>query len=69
MKGLGIFSLVMATLLLVVYVGAWVDLFLRYGPAEAVRIGFTLWPGNVVGFVVFTFMLAFGICGIRLLEE
>jgi hypothetical protein len=36
-----------------IYVVAWITLVSEHGAAEAMRIGFTVWPGNVIGIVLF----------------
>jgi hypothetical protein len=69
MKVIGTISLLVGALFIAIYAGAWIALIVEHGPAEAVRIGFTLWPGNIVQLVLLAFTLVFSIGGLLLLTS
>ena len=46
-------SLWVGIILSTIYVAAWITLVSEHGAAAAMRIGFTAWPGNVIGMVLF----------------
>jgi hypothetical protein len=60
MKLVGILLLLIGAVFALIYVAAWIVLLREHGAAEGVRIGFTLWPGNVVGFAILFLAVAFG---------
>lgn len=67
MKVIGILSLLAGAALLALLLASWVSLIYQYGPAEALRIAFTLWPGNAIGGVVFVLMVVLMAGGLQLL--
>jgi hypothetical protein len=68
MKVIGVTAVIVAAILLVIYLVAWIALVAEHGAAEAVRLGLTLWPGNVVGFVLLALIIILG-GGLRVLLD
>ena len=69
MKALGVAALAIGAILFTIYVGAWIELMLRYGVREAVRVGFTIWPGNVIGFAILGFSVIFCSGGLAMMKR
>jgi hypothetical protein len=69
MKPIGAISLLVGAALLVVYVVAWIVLIFQHGLSDGVRLGFTLWPGNVVQFTILALVFIFGGGGFLLLKS
>ena len=69
MKLIGAIALTVGIILSAIYVIAWVTLVSEHGAAEAMRIGLTVWPGNVIGMALFalSFFLSGG--GMALLMD
>ena len=68
-KVLGTLLLAIAGLLLLVFVGGWIELLVRHGLVDGVRIGFTLWPGNVVALGVLVLAIVFGTLAGKALDQ
>jgi hypothetical protein len=69
MKIVGVTAVIVGVLLLAVYIVAWIILVAEHGAAEALRLGFTLWPGNVVGFMLLAFSIILCSVGLSLLTD
>jgi hypothetical protein len=69
MKLIGLLSLFVGGVFLAIYVGAWVALISECGPAEAVRRGFTLWPGNVIQVAILALVIVLSAGGFSLLTS
>ena len=69
MKALGITASTASGIFLVIYIFGWIVVITEHGAAEGVRIGFTLWPGNLIGLVVLALVIVFGAAGVILLRE
>ena len=68
-RALGVTSLMLAGIFAVVFVGGWVELLLRLGVPEGVRIGLTLWPGNAVSLGLLLLAFVFSVAGGKVLEQ
>jgi hypothetical protein len=68
MKAIGTAAATIGVILFAIYVVAWISLVVEHG-ADAVRIGFTIWPGNVVGLAILALSIVFGTSGWALLGE
>ena len=68
-KVLGIASLMLAGLFSLVFVEGWIELLVRLGMKEGVRIGFTLWPGNMISLGVLLLAFVFAVAGGKALEQ
>jgi hypothetical protein len=68
-KAIGVAALTISIALLALFVFLWIVLIAEHGPTEAVRHGFTLWPGNVIGFVLLALIIFFGRGGLMLLAN
>lgn len=69
MKVIGAIAFVIGAMLLLIWVAAWIALVAEHGPAEAVRLEFTLWPGNAVAFALLTLSIAIVGSGLSLLNN
>jgi hypothetical protein len=67
MKVIGILSLLAGAAFLALYVVGWVMLLNEHSPREALRIGFTLWPGNALQVTIFVLTVVFLAGGLQLL--
>jgi len=59
----------LAGIFALVFVGGWVELLLRHGLKEGVRISLILWSGNVIPFGLLFLAFAFGVVGGKALEQ
>src|SRR5690606_21513828 len=62
MKAIGALAAAVAVILFAIYLLAWVALFAEHG-TDAVRIGLTIWPGNVIGLGLLALSILFCITG------
>ena len=69
MKAIAVAAVVIGVVLFALYAIAWVVLVAQNGAAEAIRLGLTIWPGNVVGFALLGLSILFGVGGLMLLDE
>jgi hypothetical protein len=63
MRLTGVIVWLIGAVLIAIYIAVWANLTAEHGVPDAVRIGFIVWPGNVMGIAILGLIVSCVVAG------